>query len=441
MRFRAWASPDAKGAAATYDPSGAVLSPRRLLGNYRPVLGPLDSLVREVDGPPDTLEPAEAGLPPGAARAEFVAARLRRDDVPTTWGQVEAMPAAEVDEISYRHGRSSVHMARADPSVLPYVQLGSWFNAGWKLRLVRRILIRAPAAPMLRRLVLRSGVGLRLRSDLAFWSGVRDEATPREWRRFTASSYVVLNYHRLAGERRPGQEQLDIDPRRFAMHMRLLAWLGYHPLLPEELVHFGRERDAVLPRRAYLATFDDAFEDNGGPLRSLAGTTPVLFAPTGAMGATATWAGGEPVLSWEDLRTLEATGVLIGSHTRSHPRLTELTTAAMTVELEGSRHDLAAHLARPVAAIAYPHGDHDTTVVRQAHAAGFSLGFGTLTGRNGAGTHPLCLRRVGIWAQDGPIRFMWKLITGELAPGQTRTGGLGWLSHVRRASAMGGAGS
>ena len=190
---------------------------------------------------------------------------------------------------------------------------------------------------------------------------------------------------------------------------------------------------ALLPRRSYLATFDDAFQDNAKPLRSHARTRPILFAPTAAMGGTATWAAGEPVLSWEELRTLEEAGVLIGSHARSHPRLSQLTNDDMADELEGSRHDLAGHLASPVAAVAYPHGDHDEVVVQKAHEAGFALGFVSLPGRNGAGTHPLCLRRIGIWAEDGPLRFAWKLITGEYAPGQARTEGLGLVTLVRQA--------
>lgn len=406
---------------------------RRLLGNYRPVIGPLDPLIRGVEGPPDVVESAGAGLPPGVARAEFVAARLRRDGVMMTSSGVEAMSASEMEEALREQGRSSVHMARADPSVLPYVQLGSWFNAGWKLRLVRGTLLQAPAAGWLRRFVPQRGIGRRLRADLAFWSGVRDEATSLEWHKLTASSYVVLAYHRLAGEHRPGQEQLDIDPRRFAMHVRLLGWLGYRPLRPEDIVHFGTDSSALLPRRSYLATFDDAFQDNAKPLRSHARTRPILFAPTAAMGGTATWAAGEPVLSWEELRTLEEAGVLIGSHARSHPRLSQLTNDDMADELEGSRHDLAGHLASPVAAVAYPHGDHDEVVVQKAHEAGFALGFVSLPGRNGAGTHPLCLRRIGIWAEDGPLRFAWKLITGEYAPGQARTEGLGLVTLVRQA--------
>ena len=433
VRALAWPDDDQGGpspGSSLETGSGASLQ----LGSYRPVLGPLGPLVWGIDGPTEVLERAGAGLPPGAARAEAMAARLRREGVAMTWGESERPGStANVDQICYEHGRSSVLMARADPDVLPYVQLGSWFNASWKVHLVRRALVSLPGAATLRRLAPRQGMGRRLRADLAFWAGVRDEATPQEWRRFTASSYVVLSYHRLAGERRPGQEQLDIAPRRFDAHMRLLARLGFRPLSVEDVVRFARDPTAVLARRSYLATFDDAFQDNAEPLRRHPEAAPVLFAPTAAVGGAANWTEGEPVLSWDELRALERAGVVVGSHARSHPRLTDLTERDANDELRGSREDLAAHLAHPVAAIAYPHGAHDMAVVRQADDAGFVAGFATAPGRNGAGTHLLCLRRVGIWAQDGRLRFVWKLLTGDYAPGQSRTAGLGWLTLARRA--------
>jgi peptidoglycan/xylan/chitin deacetylase (PgdA/CDA1 family) len=435
IHLQAWTWPSLEGGGpGPGSPVETVTVPARQLGGYRPVVGPLDPLVRDLDGPPDVLEKAGTGLPSGPARAEAIAARLRRDGVAMAWGDSgQPKKLGELDAIYYRHGRSSVLMTRADPDVLPYMQLGSWFNASWRVRLIRRVLVGSGAAT-LRRLLPRHGLGLRLRADLAFWAGARDQATRLEWRRLTASSYVVLTYHRLAGERRPGQEQLDITPRRFASHVRFLARFGYRPLSVDDVVRFSSDPTAVLPRRSYLATFDDAYRDNGEPLRRHAQAGPVLFAPTAAIGGTAGWTEGEPLLSWDELRALEDAGVVIGSHCRTHPRLTDLATEDAADELRGSRDELAAHLARPAAAIAYPHGAHDVTVVREVRDAGFAIGFTTTPGRNGAGTHPLCLRRVGIWAQDGRLRLAWKLVTGDYAPGQPRTAGLGWLTLARRAS-------
>jgi hypothetical protein len=66
--------------------------------------------------------------------------------------------------------------------------------------------------------------------------------------------------------------------------------------------------------------------------------------------------------------------------------------------------------------LAYPHGRNDDRVRASAAAAGYRLAFTTVTGRNGAGTHPYGLKRVGLKEWDGPAAVAWKALTGELVP-------------------------
>ena len=125
-------------------------------------------------------------------------------------------------------------------------------------------------------------------------------------------------------------------------------------------------------------------------------------------------------MNLDEINDCRNSKIEFGSHTRSHPHLPELELEALNEELTGSRHDLAAHLEHPVDVIAYPYGEHDAGTRRAATEAGYALAYTTKPGRNGAGTHPLCLRRIGVWAGDGPLRFLWKVVTGEHPPGQAR---------------------
>lgn len=437
----AW--PESLGSVAP-TPGAAVGAPGptpHLLGSLRPLLGPLDPVVAGTGAPEPTAAgappsgPVPEPLPPGAARGEAEVARLRLGGARLVWGHPR--PVGDLDELeglSRARGRSSVAMIRCDPRLTPLMQVGSWFNAGWRVRAVRRATRRGvPAVLASLRRRPDSVTTWRLVADVAFWAGVRDAASDAEWRRLTASSYVVFAYHRLAGEGRPGQEQLDCSPVRFAAHVRMLRRLGYHPLTVEEVERFHRDPGAVLPRRSFLATFDDAYEDNAEPLLAATAERPVLFAPTARVGGPATFAAGEPLLDWDALARLEAAGVGIGSHSRSHPVLPDLDEDAQRGELSGSRRDLAEHLDRPLAAVAYPHGRHDAVTLRAAAEAGYGAGFTTDPGRNGAGTHPLCLRRVGVWRGDNRAFLLWKAVTGEYVPGQARTEGRGWLTPVRLA--------
>lgn len=288
-----------------------------------------------------------------------------------------------------------------------------WCAAPWRTRLLRRL--RVPAAA-LKPLAARSQRWAELAEDLAYWKGVRAESTPEEWRRLT-SSYVVLVYHRFAGELKPGQERIDISPRRFYRQLRLLRALGFRPLALEELLAFHRGERNDLPRRRFAITVDDAMADAVEPLRRIAGLHPQLYVPTAELGGSAHWIDGEPVAGWEDVRELAAAGVAIGSHTRHHRRLTELDPAEWEQELAGSLSELRENVPTSLAVLAYPNGDHDEAVCRATKETGYEAAFTTEKGRNDATTDPFRLRRVSVHGTDGALAVLWKVLTGEALPG------------------------
>lgn len=287
-----------------------------------------------------------------------------------------------------------------------------WCEAPWRTRLLRRL--RFPPA-LLRPLAARSQRWSELAEDLAYWQRVRGEASPQEWRRLS-SSYSVLVYHRFAGELKPGQERIDISPRRFRRQLRALRLLGFRPLGPERILAFHRG-EAEIPRRAFALTVDDATADCIEPLGRAAAWSPQLFVPTAELGGRAHWIDGEPVAGWSEVEGLAAAGVSIGSHTRHHRRLTELSGAEREVELAGSLAELRERIPTALAVIAFPNGDHDASVCEAARAAGYEAAFTTEKGRNGAGSDPFRLRRVSVHGADGALAALWKAATGEALPG------------------------
>lgn len=354
-------------------------------------------------------------VPDGAAGPEAAAVRLREERRALRWGEPRAAGGiGEVLALCRERGRSSMELIRSEPGLLAGMQIGAWFDAPWRSRLMRR----APRA--LRRLAsLLAPVSSRwllAAADLAFWEGVRDAAGAGEWQRLTGSSYVALVYHRFAGEGKPGQERVDVSPRRFARQLLALRLAGFRPLGPDRLLAFHEGTAEPLPRRAVAITIDDAIADCVPALRSRGAWSPQLFAPTAELGGAAHWMDGEPVASWEELRALEAGGVAIGSHCRSHRRLTTLPAEERRQELGGSLEDLRARLRSPLEVVAYPNGDHDADVCAEARAAGYRAAFTTEKGRNGAGADPFALRRVSVHAADGPAAILWKAQTGEALP-------------------------
>jgi peptidoglycan/xylan/chitin deacetylase (PgdA/CDA1 family) len=170
-------------------------------------------------------------------------------------------------------------------------------------------------------------------------------------------------------------------------------------------------------------TFDDAYRSVltvAKPIMDRLGMRGSVYVPTDwpGRGEPMTWPGidqwlGGPhehelaCMDWDELRALADAGWEVGSHTRSHPRLSQLADdAVLADELEGSRAACSEALGRPCDSIAYPYGDHDERVVEAARRAGYELGL-TLPHRL-HGERPLAWPRVGVYHADSDRRFRLK---------------------------------
>jgi peptidoglycan/xylan/chitin deacetylase (PgdA/CDA1 family) len=389
----------------------------------RPLIGPFRGPIARLSGPPALLEEAGRGLPEGAAKPEAIAVRLRRRGAELSWGAPHVLPdSSSYLEACRARGVSSVEVVRADPSLLTELHLGAFFNVYWPPRLLRRVLWSAPAR-VTRRLPL------AVVADAAFWAGARAAATDDEWARLTGSSYVVLTYHRLAGDGIPGQERLDVDPAMFGRQLRWLRRLGFRPLSHEELAEFHVNPAATLPRRSFVLTADDGFRDAVVAIHDHISAKPQLFVNTACVGGVASWADDLPLARWDELRDLAAAGAAIGSHARTHARLPQSPPELLDDELAGSLRELQTQVPSAIPVLAYPHGSHDERVRAATIGAGYRAAFTTEIGRNGAGTDPYCLRRVSVKDWDGPVSLLWKTLTGELVPPAWDR----WTQRLRRA--------
>lgn len=196
-------------------PAG-VTEAANLVSTHRALVGPFEKIVHRVAADVALLEEATRELPGGAAQAEAIAVRLRRLGVELAWGEPDELPGPKaLIELAHARGRSSIEVLRADPTLLTQLQLGAWCQSGLRHRLARRVPLPRRGQPAL----------LRAAVDRAFWLGAHRSATREEWRRLTAS-YGALVYHRLAGEGKPGQERVDLDPGAHARTHRGLTGLS-----------------------------------------------------------------------------------------------------------------------------------------------------------------------------------------------------------------------
>jgi peptidoglycan/xylan/chitin deacetylase (PgdA/CDA1 family) len=127
----------------------------------------------------------------------------------------------------------------------------------------------------------------------------------------------------------------------------------------------------------------------------------------------------EVVMTAEELVELPENLAEIGSHTRTHPRLTELSDAAARAELEGSREDLERELGRRVEVFAFPYGDHDERIVGLCKEAGYRRVFDIDPGVTALLPQEYVIPRVPVSAADSILEFRLKLL-----------GAYSWMSRV-----------
>lgn len=225
---------------------------------------------------------------------------------------------------------------------------------------------------------------------------------------------VVLCYHAVSPT---WTAPLSVTPERLEWQLRRLVNRGYRGATFSQLVAGELDGNVV------AVTFDDAFRSvltQAAPILAgldLVGTVfvPTAFPERGAPMAWPGidhWLGGEfeselTPLSWSEIELLAARGWEIGSHTCSHPHLTQLDDERLEAELRDSQRECEQRLGRPCTSIAYPYGDYDERVVIATRRAGYACA-ATLPAR----LHPPRAHawpRIGIYHGDGAGRYALKV--------------------------------
>jgi len=120
---------------------------------------------------------------------------------------------------------------------------------------------------------------------------------------------------------------------------------------------------------------------------------------------------GGSVLTWKQLRELAREGLTLGSHTRTHPIMTQVTPEQMREEIQGSQEDLQREIGACLPIFCYPNGNHNHAVVSVLREQGIRMAFTTLSGPNKLGSlDPLRLRRTVIMPRTTPAIFCLRLL-------------------------------
>ena len=173
-------------------------------------------------------------------------------------------------------------------------------------------------------------------------------------------------------------------------------------------------------KRYAVVTFDDGFEsfiENALPVLRRKGICATVFVVTEYLGKVPGWQrfdpvcnGGEKLMSAEQLETLPAELISIGSHTMTHPVLTSLCEHEAREEILSSRLRLEEIMGRDINLLSFPYGAFNRDLVTLCREAGYARVFTILPIPTFSSLGEYVTGRVCVEPTDWTIEFFLKLM-------------------------------
>lgn len=233
------------------------------------------------------------------------------------------------------------------------------------------------------------------------------------------SRALILMYHLIDRPRSDKERRFCTTPTDFSRQLQYLADSGFTALSMAQLYDCMRGKQA-LPDKAVHITFDDGFScvlEHAAPILQRHGFSATMFAVSDRLGSTNDWmtCRGFPersILPANGLRELCKAGFTIGSHTRTHAHLTDISDNQVRDEILSSRMHLEDMLGMQVSHFAYPYGLVNETARNTVAEAGYLTACSTRSGFNRQGADLFLLRRIDVSGFDKMWHFRQKLRFG-----------------------------
>lgn len=182
----------------------------------------------------------------------------------------------------------------------------------------------------------------------------------------------ILLYHEIIPDE-AALARVDVRKRpycltraQFQEQMTYLNENNFKTIRLHELVE-ALEREELPEERSVVITFDDGclsdFKEAYPVLKRL-GQRAVFFVTAGAV-------GNPGMLNWEQIKEMLDGGMEIGSHTLTHPFMTDLDEDELKYELAESKRVLEEHLEREIDLFSSPTGYHHGALGKIARLLGY----------------------------------------------------------------------
>ena len=230
-------------------------------------------------------------------------------------------------------------------------------------------------------------------------------------------SIPILMYHQIdrPPQRGTSLRGLIVAPQSFSRQMAFLKLLGFKGLSMQDLQPYlrGEKHGKVVG-----LTFDDGYQNNvqnALPVLQKNGFTATCYGVSGMMGGTNSWDRGKvaekPLMTLAEWQTWRNAGMDVGSHTRTHAKLTELPPDEARAQIAESKQELEHALGCPVNHFCYPYGWFAPEHRDMVQQAGYLTATTTQRGRVQPGADAFALKRIMVARATTLVQFAAKILT------------------------------
>ncbi len=232
-----------------------------------------------------------------------------------------------------------------------------------------------------------------------------------------ATGSPVLTYHHVGPRPRGVRlKGLYVSSKLFARQIAELKTEGF------ESGGFGGVKLSEVESKRVFLTFDDGFSDvfeNAlAPLREHE-FRAIQFLVADLLGKTSEWqktSGDVPgkLMDETQIKDWLAAGQEIGSHTKTHPRLTQIPVSQAREEIFGSKKKLEDTFGKTVGHFCYPYGDWNPAVRDLVQEAGYKSACTTKFGVNTSETDAFVLKRITVRYPSRNLQNLGAWLRGSL---------------------------
>lgn len=212
---------------------------------------------------------------------------------------------------------------------------------------------------------------------------------------------VILMYHSV-GPADGYDAKLNISPEVFAKQMKFLRDHKYNVIPLSDFIKKIKNGERV-PHKTVAITFDDGLRNNflmAYPALKKHGLSATIF-------VIADFVGKEGFLTWDDIVTMQQNNIDIGSHTKSHRWLPDLSEPEMQDELLGSKYILEKNTGCKIEILSYPLGGFNRKIQETAASAGYTGAVATNPGRKHPKNDSYALKRIRISMSTENLFAFW----------------------------------